>query len=147
MTDYQKSQNRWEVACSQLKTAFPAFVQDDPSGPLTLPLADEEWLLEVTPDGQLSCQAGYDLDDMKSLLSDGTAEDLGSDELAKQAKFYLKQATSKYRRRLQEEGFAERVEMNEEYVAVFFEQSLNLQDLESLRTRIEHIQRLFQTTK
>ena len=88
--------------------------------------------------GLFVCQAGYALEDMQSLLSDGTAEDLGSDELAKQAKFYIQQVVSKYRERLVEDGFSERVEMNDEYVAVFFERPVdfnNLPELEQLITR------------
>lgn len=67
----------------------PGWFESEDTEPLTLSLADEDWLLEITPDGRLICVAGYDLDDMKSLLSDGTAEDLGSDELAKQVKFFF----------------------------------------------------------
>lgn len=105
---------------------------------MTLELDDEDWQLEITPAGLFVCQAGYALEDMQSLLSDGTAEDLGSDELAKQAKFYIQQVVSKYRDRLVEDGFSERVEMNDEFVAVFFERPVdfdNLSELEQLITR------------
>ena len=144
MIETNQPHPNWESARSCLLQIKPAFSQDDPSGALTLQLDDEEWLLEVTPTGQLICQAGYMLDDMKSLLSDGTAEDLGSDELAKQAKFYLQQSTSKYRNQLKADGFKERVEMNDEYVAVFFEQMIDLEALDTLEKTIQHYCSLFQ---
>jgi hypothetical protein len=89
-------------------------------------LADGEWMLELTPDGRLICQTGMDLDDVKSLLSGGTPEDLNTDELAKQAKYYLQPAVSKVRRRLLEAGFEEAMEMNEEYVAATFQRPVDL---------------------
>ena len=84
---------------------FHRVSKDTSVGSLSFDVDDEDWLLEVTPQGLLVCQSGYDLDDMKSVLSDGTAEDLGSDELAKQAKFYLQQTVSKHRARLIRDGF------------------------------------------
>ena len=100
-------------------------------------------LLEITPEGKLICQAGYMLEDMESILSDGTAEDLGSDELAKQAKFYLQQTVSKHRKRLQTEGFSERTEMNDEYVAMMFERLVDLGNLPSLKTSIQRYRSQF----
>ncbi|NKB82651.1 MAG: hypothetical protein GKS05_12350 [Nitrospirales bacterium] len=145
MTETNQTHPNWQSVQSCLMQINPSFCQEDPSGALTLQLDDEEWMLEVTPTGQLICQAGYNLDDMKSLLSDGTAEDLGSDELAKQAKFYLQQTTSKYRNQLKADGFTERVEMNDEYVAVFFERVIDLQAIDTLQQTVEHYCRLFQS--
>ncbi len=113
--------------------------------PLTLSLPDEDWLLEITPDGRLVCVAGYDLDDMKSILSDGTAEDLGNDELAKQVKFFLQQTTAKYRGKLLAEGFAERMEMNDDFVAAHFEQPIDLTALPELRQKIHICQSWFRS--
>ncbi len=122
----------WSEVQTHFKTTIPGFVQYESGGALTLQLDDEDWQLEITPQGMLICQAGYALEDMESILSDGTAEDLGSDELAKQAKFYIQQVVSKYRHRLQQEGFTERTEMNDEYVAVFFEKPVDLANLPEL---------------
>jgi hypothetical protein len=97
-----------------------------------MPLGDEGWLLEVTPDGRLICQAGIAMEDVASLLSDGTPEDLGSDELAKQAKYYLQQSTSRFKRPFIEAGFRESAEMTEDYVAVMFEKPADLGDLNGL---------------
>ena len=136
----------WERARAYLIEKFPNCEQASASGPLTFYLDDEDWLLELAPDGLLACQSGYDLDDMKSVLSDGTAEDLGSDELAKQAKFYLQQTISKYKPRLQQDGLTERLEMNEEYVAIMFERTVDLGQLEELERTIRGYQTLFSSS-
>ncbi|WP_447971578.1 hypothetical protein [Nitrospira sp. M1] len=127
----------WTQVRSYLLTHVPGWDDTQPDEPLTLQLDDDDWLLEVTPDGVLIFQAGYTLEDMQSILSDGTAEDLGSDELAKQAKFYLQQMVSKHRKRLQSEGFTERTEMNDEYVAMMFERSLDFGDLPAVTASIQ----------
>ena len=141
----EKSYLEWQNVQSHLKKTVPGFVQYETGGALTLELDDEDWQLEVTPQGQLICQAGYALEDMQSLLSDGTAEDLGSDELAKQAKFYIQQVVAKYRDRLKQDGFTERTEMNDDYVAVFFERHVDLKNLPMLDQLIAQYQQQFRT--
>lgn len=145
MSEVQGSEH-WDKATSFLRKQFPGCHQSEPSGCLTFDLGDEEWVLELSSNGILTCQSGYTLEDMKSLLSDGTAEDLGSDELAKQAKFYLQQTVTKYRNRLKQEGFRERTEMNDEYVAVLFERDVNLNQLGELAQIIQHFQTVFSLT-
>ena len=136
----------WQQVQDHLKQANSEFEQYEPGGALTLELDDEDWQLEITPAGLLVCQAGYALEDMQSLLSDGTAEDLGSDELAKQAKFYIQQVVSRYRDRLIKDGFSERVEMNDDYVAVFFERPIDFDDLSELEQLIARYRRQFAAT-
>ena len=143
MNECRPDTQAWKQAQTYLTERIPGFMQSDSSGPLTLQLDDEEWFLEVTPQGVLVCQAGYDLEDMKSILSDGTAEDLGTDELAKQAKFYLQQTVSKYRNRLLQDGFVERVEMNDEFVAVMFEKPVDFHQLPELEQIIKHYRKQF----
>lgn len=136
----------WPHVQDHLKRTDSNFVQFEPGGALTLELDDQDWQLEITPAGLLVCQAGYALEDMQSLLSDGTAEDLGSDELAKQAKFYIQQVVAKYRDRLITDGFNERVEMNDEYVAVFFERPVDFDNLPELEQLIARYRRQFSAT-
>ena len=143
MSETTATSPHWPSARSALLTEIPGWFESDDTEPLTLSLPDEDWLLEVTPDGRLVCVAGYDLDDMKSILSDGTAEDLGSDELAKQVKFFLQQTTAKYRRRLVAEGFTERIEMTEDFVAANFEQTIDLGALPEVRHKIQACQSWF----
>ncbi len=135
----------WPSVRSSLLADVAGWFDSEDTEALTLTLPDEDWLLEVTPDGRLVCVAGYDLDDMKSILSEGTAEDLGSDELAKQVKFFLQQTTSKYRRRLLAEGFTERVEMTEDFVAANFEQVIDLSSPSEIRKKIQTCQSWFRS--
>jgi len=143
MSDAQAISPHWPSARAALLTDIPGWFESEETEPLTLSLPDEDWLLEITPDGRLVCVAGYDLDDMKSMLSDGTAEDLGSDELAKQVKFFLQQTTAKYRRRLVAEGFKERIEMTEDFVAANFEQAIDLSAVPEVRKKIQTCQSWF----
>ena len=143
MSDTRTISPHWQSSRSSLLADIPGWFESEETEPLTLSLPDEDWLLEITPDGRLVCVAGYDLDDMKSILSDGTAEDLGGDELAKQVKFFLQQTTSKYRRRLVAEGFTERIEMTEDFVAAYFEQAIDLGALSEVRQKIQTCQSWF----
>jgi hypothetical protein len=117
----------WSRLRSQLQQQTPDFYELEPGGALALPLGDEGWLLEITSDGRVICQYGIDMDDLKSLLSDGTPEDLGTDELAKQAKWYLQPAADKFRQTLKRAGFEENVEMTDEHVAVLFQRQVDIQ--------------------
>jgi hypothetical protein len=73
------------------------------------------------------------IDDVMSLMSEGTPEDLGTDEVAKQAKYFIQPAVSKYRPLLLQSGFSEQTEMNEEYVAVSFERQVDLENLSKVQ--------------
>jgi hypothetical protein len=127
----------WLRTSAKLRQSYPSLHELEPGGALTLPLDDGDWLLEITPDGRLICQTGIDMDDLKSLLSDGTPEELGTDELAKQAKYYLQPAVSKFRRPLLEAGFEEATEMNAEFVAVTFHRSVDLGNADDVSKAVE----------
>lgn len=122
----------WEQTRMRLCQSQPELYELKPGGSLALELGTEGWMLEVTPDGRLICQTGMDMDDIKSLLSDGTAEDLGSDELAKQAKYYLQPAVAKFRKVLTGAGFEEVTEMTDQYVAVLFQRPVNFEHLDEV---------------
>jgi hypothetical protein len=122
----------WERLRSQLQQQAPDLYELEPGGALALPLGDEGWLLEITPDGRVICQYGMDMEDIKSLLSDGTPEDLGTDELAKQAKWYIQPAAAKFRQTLKGAGFEENVEMTDEYVAVLFQRQVDIRKPDEL---------------
>ncbi len=117
----------WAATSARLMESEPALYALEPGGALAMGLDDDEgWILEVTPDGRLICQLGMELEDVKSLMSEGTCEDLGSDEVAKQAKFYLQPAVSKKRKVLLGAGFHESTEMNDQYIATLFERRVDL---------------------
>ncbi len=119
----------WPAAKGALATAFPQFAELVPGGPLVLELGSDGWVLEVTPDGQVLCQYGMAMEDAMNLMSEGTPEDLGTDEVAKQAKYFIQQGVSKFRRLLVESGFTESTEMNDAFVAVTFARGVDFQNL------------------
>lgn len=143
MADDHTAVSLWETARGRLMEAHPNFYELETGGAVALPLGEEGWLLEVTPDGALICQTGFELEDMKSILSDGTAEDMGSDELAKQAKFYLQQTVTQHREDLRRAGFEESTEMNDEYVAVMFRRDVDFRNLEEMEELVGWCKRQF----
>ena len=124
---------QWKEARTTLAKAFPQLYELEPDGPLALDLGTDGWLLEIKPDGKLLCQYGVAMDDLMSLMSDGTPEDLGTDEVAKQAKYFIQPAVSKFRPLLLQSGFSEQTEMTEEYVAVTFEREVDLANLSKVQ--------------
>ena len=124
---------QWKEARTTLAKAFPQLYELEADGPLALDLGTDGWLLEIKPDGKLLCQYGVAMDDDMSLMSDGTPEDLGTDEVAKQAKFFIQPAVAKFRPLLLQSGFSEQTEMTEEYVAVTFEREVDLANLSKVQ--------------
>ena len=116
----------WTALRATLAPSFPQLQELEAGGALAMELGSDGWLLELTPDGRLLCQYGMALEDVMALLSDGTPEDLGTDEIAKQAKYYIQPAVSKYRTILLKSGFSEQTEMNDDYVAARFERNVDL---------------------
>jgi len=126
----------WTEARTRLQQSEPAFDELEPGGALALALNDDGWILEITPDGRLICQAGMDIEDIQSLLSDGTPEDLGTDELAKQAKYYLQPMVAKFRKPLRDAGFEEQTEMTDQYVAITFQRPVDFLNVDAVMQSI-----------
>ena len=124
----QQASQAWIQLRTNLKRSFPQFYELEPDGPLVMDLGDDGWLLEVRPDGKVLCQYGVAMDEVMALMSEGTPEDLGTDEVAKQAKYFLQPAVSKYRPLLLQSGFVEETEMTDEFVAITFARSADLQN-------------------
>jgi hypothetical protein len=116
----------WTSFRASLVSPFPQLQELEAGSALTMDLGSDGWMLELTPDGRLLCQYGMALDDVMTLLSDGTPEDLGTDEIAKQAKYYIQPEVSKYRAILLKSGFSEQTEITDDYVAASFERSIDL---------------------
>jgi len=133
----------WEQTRAGLRRREPGFYELEPGGALALELGQEGWMLELTPDGRLICQTGMDMEDIMSLLSDGTPEDLGTDELAKQAKYYLQPAAAKFRKTLIGAGFEETTEMTDAYVAILFQRPVNLERLDEVTATVRWCQQQF----
>lgn len=133
----------WEHVRLLLCRIAPEFYELEPGGALALDLGSEGWMLEVTPDGRLICQNGLTMEDIQSLMSDGTTEDLGTDELAKQAKYYLQPAVAKCRPFLLQAGFEEETEMTNQYVAVTFYKMVDFEKPEELKEMVLWCRRQF----
>jgi hypothetical protein len=118
----------WQQLRSSLMQAFPQFYELESGGPLIMDLGPDGWLLEVKPDGVVVCQYGLAMDEVMALMSDGTPEDLGTDEVAKQAKYFLQPAVSKFRPLLVQSGFTEETEINDEFVAVTFTRAVDMRN-------------------
>lgn len=123
----------WKEARTTLSKAFPQLYELEPDGPLALDLGTDGWLMEIKPEGKLLCQYGVAMDDVMSLMSEGTPEDLGTDEVAKQARYFIQPAVSKFRPLLLQSGFSEQTEMTEEYVAVTFEREVDFGNLSKVQ--------------
>ena len=126
----------WDAVRTRLRSKVPALYELEPGGALMMDLGGDGWLLEVTPEGRLLCQMGMDMEDIKSLMSDGTPEDLGTDEVAKQAKYYIQPAVAKHRKMLVGAGFEESTEMNDDYVAATFAKPVDFQKPDEIEQTI-----------
>jgi hypothetical protein len=131
----------WPQARAFLIRTFPQFYELEPGGPIALDLSPDGWLLEIRPDGTVLCQYGVAMEDVMNLMSDGTPEDLGTDEVAKQAKYFIQPAVSKFRSLLIQSGFSERTEMNDAYVAATFERAGDLANLSQIQELVRWCRR------
>lgn len=137
MSDSRPPLSNWKTIRDQLVQSDSTFFELEPEGALAMQLDHEEWLLEVTPDGRVICQTGMDMEDLMSVLSDGTPEDLGTDEIAKQAKYYIQPTVDKFKRVLLAEGFEQQTEMNDDFVAVTFHRIFDFSSFSELTKSIQ----------
>jgi len=137
----------WCEVRARLREAEPAFDELEPGGALVLSLDDKGWILEVTPDGRVICQTGLDIEAVRCLLSDGTPEDLGTDELVRQAKYYLQPLAAKFRKPLRDAGFEERAEMTDRYVAVTFQRAVDVRNFDELAATVRWCRRQFDSSE
>jgi hypothetical protein len=143
MGDTNTNDPAWAGLRAQLRRSQPAFYELEAEGALMMDLGGDGWLLEITPDGRLLCQMGMALDDVKSLMSEGTPEDLGTDEVAKQAKYYLQPAVAKFRPALRGAGFEETSEMTEEYVATTFQKAVDFRKPDEIEQAVRWCRQQF----
>jgi hypothetical protein len=135
----------WNQARAHLLATVPEFYELEPEGALALNLGNGDWLLEIRSDGQLLCQHGIDMDDVKSLMCDGTPEDLGTDEVAKQAKYFLGPAVSKMRPTLRNAGYVEQTDMNDDFVAIIFCKTVDFQRPDEIVAAVRWCQKVFES--
>lgn len=146
MTAQPGAASSWDAIRSQLREMEPDLFELEPGGALALALDEEDgWMLEITADGRLICQIGTDMEDVKCLISDGTCEDIGTDELAKQARFFLQGMVAKRRQAFLGAGFEERTDMNEEYVAMLFQRAVDLGNLPQVGATVRWCRQQFRS--
>ncbi len=133
----------WNEIRTELCRKEPTLYELEPGGALGLTLDDDDWILELTPDGRLICQTGMDMEDIQTLLSDGTPEELGTDELAKQAKYYIQPAVSKHREALLKAGFQEASEMTDQFVAATFHRDVDFRKLDEVLAQVQWCKQQF----
>ena len=127
----------WSLFRTVLSQSFPQLYELEPGGPLAMDLGSDGWLLEIKPEGTVLCQYGMAMEDLMNMMSEGTPEDLGTDEVAKQAKYFIQPAIAKFRPLLLQSGFTEATEMNEEFVAVTFARAVDLQNPSKVQDLIQ----------
>ena len=130
---------------SQSKMAFEETGRGD--GSLAIEADGAEYLLELCADGELLCQFGVDLDELRGMISGGTTEDLSDDELQRSAREHLRPIVNKYRGKLTAAGFEEAIEANEEYYAITFKKTLDLARPDQVVETLKWCARLTQTIK
>lgn len=137
----ERQSSAWTRLRTVLTEAFPQMAELEAGGPLLMELGTDGWLLEVKPEGMVVCQYGIAMEDVMALMSEGTAEDLGTDEVAKQAKYYLQPAVSRFRPLLLQSGFVETTEMTDEFVAVVFTYAIDMSDPAKVQDLVRWCQR------
>lgn len=142
----EPASSAWPQLRASLLQSFPQLYELEPGGPLAMDLGPDGWLLEIRPQGTVLCQYGVAMDDVMALMSDGTPEDLGADEVAKQAKYFLQPAVSKHRALLLQSGFVEETEMNDEFVAVTFARAVDTANPAKVQDLIRWCRRQFEGT-
>ncbi len=129
--------SNWSSIREELLKTDRNFFELEPGGALALQLDHEDWLLEVTPDGRVICQTGMDMEDLMTLMSDGTPEDLGTDEVAKQAKYYIQPAVDQFKQVLLLEGFEYQTDMNDEFVAATFHRTFDFSSFDDVNKLVQ----------
>ena len=76
--------------------------------------------LHLGADEVLTCSFKADLEEIRTLISGDTTEDLSEDELCRVAREELRPVVDRYRRKLRQTGFEETIESDhDQYVIIF----------------------------
>ena len=127
----------WESVREEVIQAHPDFYEFEPGGAIAMELGQSGWMLELQPVARLLCQVGVDMEELRTLLSENTAEDLSPDELQRVAKDHLRPSVRRYKPKLLAAGFHEATEVEEEFMAITFERPIDFQDPAYIHETIE----------
>jgi hypothetical protein len=127
----------WNSIRAEVSQAYPDFYELEPGGAIAMDIGESGWMLELQPIERLLCQVGVDMEELRTLLSGNTAEDLSPDELQCVARDYLRPSVRRYKSKLVEVGFEERTEVEKEFTAITFERTIDFQDPVEIKKIIE----------
>ena len=127
----------WTSFRTEIMRVYPDFYELEPGGAIVMNLGTSGWMLELQPVARLLCQVGVDLEELRTLLSGNTAEDLSSDELQRVAKDHLRGAVQQHKATLVEAGFQEKTDVEEEFMAITFERPIDFHDLGQINQTID----------
>ena len=85
---------------------------------------DEGCALHLGADGVLTCSFKIDLEDLRTLISGDTTEDLSEDELCRVAREELRPVVDRHRWRFRQAGFEEGIESDRDQYAIVFTKPL-----------------------
>lgn len=80
--------------------------------------------LRLGPDGILTCSFTADLEEIRTMISGDTTEDLSEDELCRVAREELRPVVDRHRRRFIQAGFEEGIESDHEQYSIVFTRTL-----------------------
>tara|TARA_B100000315_G_scaffold258803_1_gene312242 strand:+ start:715 stop:1077 length:363 start_codon:yes stop_codon:yes gene_type:complete len=98
----------WVMIRAEVRQSYKDFYELQPGGAIAMDLGASGWILEVQPDARLLCQVGVDMEELCTLLSGNTTEDLSLDELQRVAKDHLRPSVRRYKSKLVEGDFKKR---------------------------------------
>jgi hypothetical protein len=85
---------------------------------------NEACALHLGADEVLTCSFKVDLEEIRTLISGDTTEDLSEDELCRVAREELRPFVDRYRRKLRQAGFEETIESDHDQYAIIFTKPL-----------------------
>jgi hypothetical protein len=104
---------------------------------LLLVMERADCVVELMPDGRLACQFGVDMEELRTLVSGDSNEDIAEDELQRVAREHLRPRFQKFRPRLTAHGFEETVDTTAQYYAISFVKPLDLSDPPRVVSQLE----------
>ena len=84
----------------------------------------EDCVLRMGDNGVLTCSFKVDLEEIRTLISGDTTEDLSEDELCRVAREELRPVVDRHRRSFRQAGFEEAIESDHDRYAIVFTKSL-----------------------
>ena len=139
------ARERLEAIQQQLKKVGLSFelVKQEEEESLLFSIEKADCVVELWGNGRLTCQFGVDMEELRTLLAGSATEDIAEDELQRVARDHLRPICQRYRSMLIAQRFEETVETTEQYYAISFLKSVDLQNSSGVMTQLQDCLRLF----